>query len=89
MPDVIHSCVMTVMRKFPEHKKAIRRLLKDKDEFFTLCRDYQVCKEALGYWNASPSDQAPLRSIEYSALLQELETEILQNVHEININACN
>ena len=48
----------------------------------TLCEDYRVGKEALGHWRVSDSEEAPARSSEYRALLQELEAEIMQNVNE-------
>jgi len=79
---VIPSSIFLVIKKFPEHKGAIQRLFKSDDEFLTLCNDYRMCKEALAYWNISNSEQAPLRVSEYQSLLEELENEILLNVHE-------
>jgi len=79
---VIHSGVFAVIKKFPEQKDAIKRLLKKEGSFLTLCEDYRVCKEALEHWDLSDAKEAPARSREYRALLQELEAEIMQNVNE-------
>ena len=78
--SVIHSSIFLVIKKFPEHRGMIQRLSKSNGEFQTLCEDYRMCKEALGYWNISDSDQSLLRIKEYRSLLKELENEILLNV---------
>jgi len=79
---VIHSGVFSVIKSFPEQKDVIKHLIKNKDSFLTLCEDYRVCKEALAHWDLSDAAEAPARSLEYQALLQELEAEIMQNVNE-------
>ena len=80
--SIIHSSIFLVIKKFPAHKGVIQRLSEYNDEFLTLCEDYRICKEALEYWNLSDSDKAPERCSEYQSLLNELENEILLNVHD-------
>ena len=80
---VIHTGIFSIIKKFPEQKNVIRRLLKKNDSFMTLCEDYRICEEALEHWKLSESDEAPLRRNEYRSLLQELEAEIIQNVKNL------
>ena len=79
---VIQTSLFTVLEKFPDHKKAIGRLFRESNAFQTLCEDYQTCAAALGHWEKSDSEEAALRKEEYSALLQDLETEIIQFLNE-------
>ena len=79
---VIKTSLFSVLEKFPHHKKAIGRLYRESDSFQTLCEDYQSCAAALGHWEKSDSEEAALRKEEYSALLQDLEKEIMQFLNE-------
>jgi len=79
---VIQTSLFTVLEKFPDHKKAIGHLFRKNDSFQTLCEDYQSCAAALRHWEKSDSEQAALRKEEYSALLQDLEKEIMQFLNE-------
>ena len=81
--SVIPSGVITVIKKFPEHKRVIQHLAEYKDEFLELCEDYRICKAALEHWNLSDSEGAPLRVNEYRSLLEELEHEILVNINDL------
>lgn len=66
-----------ISKRFPEHSEKIQNLFKENDSFRSLCEDYRVCAKALKYWSDSTSEKAPARREEYSALLQELEEEVL------------
>ena len=66
-----------VVRRFPQQSESIRRLFQVDESFRSLCKDYQVCANALDHWCQATSDEAPDRQQEYAALLKELEDEVL------------
>ena len=78
---VIQAGLFFVLKRFPEHKDNAKRLLKESESFQTICEDYLKCVKALDHWNQSGVDIAPLRRAEYSALIQELEEEILEKLN--------
>jgi hypothetical protein len=86
---VIQTSVFTVLKRFPDRKDTVKRLFKESENFKAVCEDYQECAKALYHWDRSDSEEAPLRKSEYSALLQELEAEILQCLTEPNLINCN
>ena len=71
-----------LIKRFPNRKKTIKRLFKESESFQAICEDYRKCSEALHHWNESAADEAPARRDEYTALLLDLETEILQILNE-------
>jgi len=75
---VIQTSIFTIFERFPDRKDIIRRLFKESENFKAVCEDYRKCSEALHHWDRSDSEEAPLRRAEYSALLKELEAELLQ-----------
>ena len=79
---VIQTGLFSVLKRFPEHKDNVKRLFKESESFQTMCEDYLKCAKALDHWNQSGMDIAPLRRIEYTDLVQELEGEILQKLNE-------
>ena len=88
---VIQTGLVYVLKRFPEHKDAVKLLFRESENFQTLCDDYRKCSKALQYWNQSDSEEASLRRDEYSNLLQGLDAEILQclttpNLQKSNIN---
>ena len=78
---VIQAGLFFVLKRFPKHKDNAKRLLKESESFQTICEDYLKCVRALDHWNQSGVDIAPLRRAEYSALIQELEEEILEKLN--------
>jgi hypothetical protein len=79
---VITSSLFLIIKRFPEHKEAIRRLYRESENFKEACEDYQKCADALRHWEQSDSEDACERRNEYAAFLQDLEAEILQNLKE-------
>jgi len=77
---VLRPGLFAVIERFPHRKAAVRQLFKEKDSFQTLCEDYWRCAEALEHWNQDTSEEAVVRRDEYTALLQDLEAEILENL---------
>ncbi len=77
---VIPIGLLHVLKRFPEHEKAIRRFCRESGSFQSLVKDYGQCAEALRHWRKSASGVAPVRAEEYAALLQELEAEILEDL---------
>ena len=75
---IAYTGLPTVLSRFPDHQETIKRLFREKETFQTLCEDYRECLEALKYWNRSSTPEASQRRAEYSGLLEELETEILE-----------
>jgi len=80
--SVIHSSLFHVVRRFPQHKDAIHRCFKEKDDFHVICDDYARCSEALKKWNRSSLGEAPDRRKEYADLLLDLEMEIIEILNE-------
>jgi len=79
---VIQTSLFSVMKRFPDHKDAVKKLFAESESFQTVCEDYRRCAEALRHWNRSTSEEAPARREEYEALLRGLEEEILQSLNE-------
>jgi hypothetical protein len=69
---------LALVKRYPEHAALVERLYGNDKEFSTLCEDYQVCSEALQYWNQADSEEAPKRRQEYTSLLKDLEEEVRQ-----------
>ena len=72
-----------ILEQFPEKSHTISRLLEEDSEFLTMCEDYDVCVEALRYWEQSKEPEAETRVNEYRTLVQELEGEITQFLVEL------
>lgn len=86
---VIQTSLFSVIKRFPDRKDIVKRLFKESENFKAVCEDYQECAKALHHWDRSDSEEASVRRAEYSALLQELEAEILQCLTEPNLIYCN
>jgi len=66
-----------IKQRFAGNDAAADLAFKTSDSFRGLCRDYLSCVAALARWEQAPSQEARLRSQEYSDLLIELTNEIL------------
>jgi 5'-deoxynucleotidase YfbR-like HD superfamily hydrolase len=80
----IETTPFIVIKRFPDHKKTLKRLFRESEIFQSICEDYVKCADALNYWNQSDSEEAAARREEYDNLLQNLELEILQILNESN-----
>jgi hypothetical protein len=67
-----------VMDRFPERREVLKRLFESNQSFQSLCGDYEDCLTALRYWRESSLPEALGFRNEFSALLSELEEEILE-----------
>ena len=79
---VIHPSLFLVMTRFPDQRKALRKMYRKSESFQAICHNYKKCSEALGYWKTSEHEAAPHRQREYTELLEELEMEIIQSLEE-------
>ena len=79
---VIESNLFCVVKRFPDHKDSILKFFRENQNFQIICEDYCRCSAALQRWNRSTSEEAVVRKQEYQDLLQELEVEICQILHE-------
>lgn len=82
---VIQTGLFSVLKRFPEYKDTAIQLYRESDSFQTMCEDYRKCVKALNHWNQSEKDIATTRRNEYSAIIQELEEEILLKLTELNL----
>jgi hypothetical protein len=57
-------------------------MYRTSETFQCICQNYQKCSEALSHWTKSKHADAPERQREYTALLKELELEIIQSLEE-------
>ena len=81
---VIHQSLFYIIKQFPEHKKTIKRLYGESENFQEACEDFQRCTDALKYWDQSDSEEAPIRKKEYAELVYDLELEITQILNSIS-----
>ena len=81
---VIRPGLFSVLKRFPKRHDTAKRLFRESESFQTMCEDYQKSVKALDHWKQSELNIAPLRRTEYTALMQELEKEILQTLNEFN-----
>ena len=65
-----------ILKHFPEKNQTIVRLTEEDPEFLALCEDYDVCIEALQYWEQSKEVEAETRVNDYRTLARELGEEI-------------
>jgi len=79
---IIKPGLFAVLSRFPKHKDSAKRLVKESEKFQTTCEDFGSCVKALDHWNQSSEEIAVERREEYSAIIQELEEEILQQLNE-------
>lgn len=78
----IHSDLSAVITRFPDRSEELVKLFRKSKKFKNICKDYRKCKEAFDHWNR-PDIKDPLaRKEEYAALLQELKSEIIENLDE-------
>lgn len=75
--SIIEPSLFLVFERFPDRKKAAKKLFYENEEFKSVCEDHRQCSAALRYWSQSSKESAPARKLEYAALLQELEEEIM------------
>ena len=72
MKDKIHH----ILERFPDKSHSLTNLMKEDPEFLSICEDYDVCANALRYWEKSKKPEAETRVQEYQTLVEELEAEI-------------
>ena len=80
----INDSVARVITQFENWKTCIEQPFEQRDDFRSLCEDYDVCAGALEKWQTSTVAIAAQRQQEYSELLPELGQEIrdwLENHH--------
>lgn len=79
---VIQTSVFGVLRKFPGQRELIVRLYREREDFRTICEDYEKCLMSLRHWGSSEAEEAAARREEYGAIREELEAEISQLLDE-------
>ncbi len=79
---VIHPSLFSVIKRFPDHRDAMRAMYMANESYQSLCHNYQKCEEALEHWTQSKHADAPERQREYAELLKDLEFEIVQSLGE-------
>jgi hypothetical protein len=72
-----------IVERFPDRSHDISLLVAGNPEFLALCEDYDVCINALRYWEKSEEPEAESRFVEYSTLAQELEKEVAEALMEL------
>jgi hypothetical protein len=82
---VIQTSLFSVLKRFLNHKDTVKRLYRESESFQTMCEDYRKCVRALDHWKQSEEEIAFKRRTEYSAIIHELEEEILQRLTELNV----
>jgi hypothetical protein len=87
--SVIKPNIFSVVKRFPRRERAIKGLFRKSDFFRTLCEDYCLCGKALEHWKATDTEVSRARVVEYSALMEELEAELiaaLDQYHETRLD---
>jgi hypothetical protein len=69
-----------VIDRFQSLRVQIEEAVLRDTRFRSLCEDYGVAVEALGFWSQSSDARAPKMIVEYQNLRAELEREILSDL---------
>lgn len=77
---VVHASVFSILQKFPGHRGRIMRLYREREDFRTMCEDYEKCLMSLRHWSTSEAEEATARREEYTAIRLDLEAEISQHL---------
>ena len=80
--SLIQPGFFQVLQRFQHRQDDLRRMYRTSDSFQSICHNYGKCSEALDYWFDSEHEESPNRQREYTALLRELELEIIQSLRE-------
>ena len=80
--DKVHADLSAVINRFPDLREAIRKLFLKSKRFQSVCQDYRNCRDAWFYWSRSDHPEAAASAEDYSALITELEAEILESLNE-------
>ena len=75
MPDIV--VIDSLVRRFPERARSIRRLQAKDATFRAICEDYAEGLRALAYWQAADRS-CEQKAEEYRRLVEELEKEALE-----------
>jgi hypothetical protein len=73
----LDKAIQSVIKRLPEHSRAIERAHRESEEFRSVCADFHVCFKSLTYWQKKESSEAVVHRDEYGELLEELTQEIL------------
>jgi hypothetical protein len=79
---IIRPSLFAMLERFPRYKAEVRELFQEDKWFQAMCRKYCKCAEELQYWNQSAAEEAVVRRQEYTALLRDLQAEILETLTE-------
>ncbi len=83
---IIQPGIFVIMHRFPHCRDVVRYKFLDSESFQSICKDYQICSEALEYWAKSEHENAPDRHQEYLTLLHEIESDIFQSLDKVSSN---
>ena len=72
--------IQRVREIFPDKNTHIDLLIEKDPEFLTMCEDYNICVDALQYWEQSKEPEAKTRVDEYRTLVRELQDEIAEKL---------
>jgi len=73
---------MAAIQRLPRHKKAIKELVLLSESFRGLCGDLAEAEAALQLWQISGDAGAAARCLEYGHIIDGLEAELRQAIHE-------
>lgn len=79
---LVQTSVFSVVRRFPGRRDRIMRLFREREDFRTMCEDYEKCLLSLRHWDSSGAEEATARREEYAAIRLDLEAEISQHLEE-------
>ena len=68
--------IETLVRRYPDHARSIRRLQAKDENFRAICEDHADALRALQYWQAA-EHSCEQKTQEYCQLVEELEEEAL------------
>lgn len=76
------SGVRAAIRLLPRHRKDVEELAMASEAFRGICRDLAVAETVLGRLEKSAVPGTAARRLEYRSLVDGLEAELRQAVHE-------
>lgn len=80
MKDKTHH----TMKNFSNHKESLQNLTKTDVVFLEICEDYDVCVQAIHYWQNQASPSAAERTREFQTIANELANEINNRLLALN-----
>ena len=73
-------------QRFADEKENLQELMKIDSEFLDICKDYDLCTQAILYWQNDDSPVAENRVKEFQEIAEDLAAEISTRLETYRIS---